>query len=182
MAINRLDKEVIDAMVEAGLICTSLGVESGSSYIRNKVMKKGLSDEKIYEIMNECAKHKHLFIKVFFIIGVPEETQETLEDTYEMIKKLPFDKISVNFIAPYPGTELFNSCVSNNLLPSETEKYVDMEIFQDSDDAPHFKPYNLTKDDLIKFRERCFDYMKKKRASSNLPNNYPLRYEGNISK
>lgn len=176
MAINRLDKEIISAMVDAGMVCTSLGVESGSEYIRNKIMKKGLSNEKIYETVNECAKHKHLFIKGFFIIGMPEETHETLQETYEMIKKLPFDKISVNFIAPYPGTELFNCCIENNLLPNKLEQYVDMEIFQDSDECPHFKPYNLTKDDLIEFRQKCFDYMKEKRAASHLPANYPLRY------
>ena len=176
MAINRLDKEIIQAMFEAGMICTSLGIESGSEYIRNKIMKKGLNNEKIYEIVNECAKYKHLFIKGFFIIGMPEETHETLQETYEMIKKLPFDKISVNFVSPYPGTELFNCCIENNLLFYKTEEYVDIEIFQDSDASPHFKPYNLTKDDLIKFREKCFDYMREKRAASHLPSNYPLRY------
>lgn len=178
MAINRLDKEIVGAMIEAGLVCTSLGIETGSEYIRNRVMKKGLLNKKIYEIVAECVKYKHLFIKGFFIIGMPEETHETLQDTYEMIKKLPFDKISVNFATPYPGTELFNCCMENNLLPYKTEDCVDMEVFQDSDEYPHFKPYKLVKSDLIEFREKCFNYMKEKRAISGLPDNYPLRYTG----
>lgn len=176
VAINRLDKEVVAAMVGAGMVCTCLAIESGSAFIRNKAMNKGLSDEKIYEVVSECAKYKSLFIKGFFIIGMPEETRETLNDTYEMIKNLPLDKINVNFVAPYPGTKLFNYCMENNLLPQKTEEYVDMEIFQGSDDFPHFKPHNLTEKNLVEFREKCFSCMRGKRALSNLPNNYPLRY------
>lgn len=176
MAINRLDKELIEAMVEAGLIFSGFGIESGSEYIRNEIMKKGLMNEKIYEIVSECAKYKHLFIKGFFIIGMPEETQETLQDTYEMMKKLPLDKISMGFAAPYPGTELFNCCIKNKLLPYKIEEYLDVKVLQSSDQHPYFKPYNLTKDDLIKFRKKCFSYMKEKRAASPLPDNYPLRY------
>ncbi len=176
LAINRLDQEIIDAMVDAGLVYVSLGVESGSEYIRNKSMKKGLMTKKIYEIVEACAKHSQLFIKGFFIIGMPEETQETLQETYEMIKKLPFDKISVNFVVPYPGTELFNYCIQHNMLRYKLEDYVDMEVFQDSDVYPHFKPHKLTIEDLVIFQKQCFDYLREKRMASNLPNNYPLRY------
>jgi radical SAM superfamily enzyme YgiQ (UPF0313 family) len=128
-----------------------------------------------------CAKHAHLFIKGFFIIGMPEETHESLEATYDMITSLPFDKINVNFVAAYPGTKLFRDCAENDLLRYKLENYVDVEIFQDSDDVPHFKPHALEMGDLIRFRKRCFDHMKEKRAASDVPGNYPLRFRGDIN-
>jgi len=177
LAINKLDQEIIDAMVDAGLVYVSLGIESGSEYIRNKIMRKGLLTKKIYEVVGACTKYKHLFIKGFFIIGMPQETHETLRETYEMIKNLPFDKINVNFIALYPGTELFDYCISHNLFNYGHKDYVDIEVFQDSDDRPHFKPYELTMEELISFRQNCFDYMKEKRKSSGVPENFPLRLD-----
>ncbi len=177
LAINKLDQEIIDAMVEAGLVYASLGIESGSGYLRNKIMRKGLITKKIYDVVEACARHRSLFIKGFFIIGMPQETLETLQETYEMIRKLPFDKINVNFVAPYPGTELFSYCAQHNMLKYKQLDYVDIEVFQDSDTYPHFKPHNLTMDDLVIFRQKCFDCMAKKRRNSGLPENYPLRFK-----
>lgn len=126
IAINRLDEEVIDTMVAGGMIKICLAVENGSEYIRNKIMRKNLSNEKIYEVFETCAKHKHLFIVAFFIIGMPEETHQTLEETYEMIKKLPFDNIAMSLATPYPGTELFKQCLDNNLLSYKAKDCVDV--------------------------------------------------------
>lgn len=176
VAINRLDQETIDAMVDAGLIRISIAIESGSEYIRNKVMGKGLSTERIYEVVEACAKHSRLFINSFFIIGMPQETDKTLDDTYEMIKRLPLDKFAINFATPYPGTRLFDFCIEHKLLPYKFEDYVDNELLQPRTN-PHFKPFSLTTDDLIRFREKCFDYLREKRSNSTLPNNYPFRYK-----
>lgn len=178
VAISKLDAEIIEAMVDAGWVRSGFGIEAGSEYIRNKIMKKGLSTKRIYEVVEACAKHDHLFMTGFFIIGMPEETHETLQETYEMIKKLPLDRIGVTFAAPYPGTELFNYCIKHNLLRYKAEEYVDVEVFLDTDSYPHFKPHKLTHDDLISFRKKCNDYMTRKRTASNLPDNYPLRYRG----
>jgi hypothetical protein len=94
-----------------------------------------------------------------------------------MIKELPFDKVALYFACPYPGTELFNYCVKHNLLPYRTEDYVDVEYLQIVTDRPHFKPHKLTIDDLIRFREKGFTYLREKRIASGLPENYPLRYK-----
>ena len=178
VAINRLDQEIIDAMVDAGLIRISLGIESGSEYIRNKSMKKGLNTEKIFEVVKACKKHSTLFINSFFIIGMPQETHKTLEETYALIKELSLDKFAMNFATPYPGTELFDYCIEHKLLSYEAEDYVDVAYLQPRADRPHFKPHELEIEDLVRFRQRCYDYQEKIRMDSDLPNNYPLRYVG----
>lgn len=176
MAIKLLNKEIINALVGAGLVYTSLGIESGSEYIRNVEMKKGLKTKDIYKIVKLCAKHKKLFVKGFFIIGMPGETKKTLDETYQMIKKLSLDKIGMYFVFPYPGTELFYYCLEHKLLQHNVADYTDIEIFQDTDDKPHIKPPNISVKELAHFREKCLDYMKQKRASFKFPDNYPLRY------
>jgi len=177
VAMNRLDKEIVDALVEAGMIWISVAPESGSEFIRNKCMGKGLSNEKIYEIVNACAAHKKLFIKGFFIIGMPQETHQTLEDTYKMIKELPLDKFALNFATAYPGTRLFDYCIQNGLIKYQLEDYMDIEDLQFRSNKPHFKPHNLELDDLIVFQNKGYAYMEELRSKSKVPGNYPLRYE-----
>lgn len=176
LAVKRLDREIIDALVDAGMTRISIAIESGSEYIRNEVMRKGLSNQKIYEVAEDCARHRHLFVQAFFIAGMPQETHETLEETYEMIKRLPLDKLGIFYATPYPGTKLFNYCNDHKLLESASEELVDVEHLQHLADTPHFKPHNLSIDDLISFRERCYGFMDKKRTASGIPGNIPMRY------
>lgn len=176
-AINKLDEEVVDALVEAGMVRISLAVESGSEFIRNKVIGKGLSAKKIFEVFDTCARHKNLFIVSFFIIGMPEETVDTLDETYQLIMKLPLDSIGVFYATPYPGTRLFDYCVGNGLISGETGNYLDCEQFYHITNKPHFKPHDLTIDQLVDFKRKCEEYMQKNRAASRFPACYPLRFE-----
>ena len=65
VALNKLDDDIIAALMGAGLTRISIAIESGSEYIRNKVIKKGLSTEKIYENTSILASYDELFINAF---------------------------------------------------------------------------------------------------------------------
>ena len=53
-----------------------------------KIMRKKLSRNKILEVTKLIRKYKDLNIAAFFIMGMPEDTIETLRDTYNMIKEI----------------------------------------------------------------------------------------------
>ena len=102
LSINTLDEKTMDTLVSAGMVRTYLAIESGSDFIRNKVMRKNVSNEKIYEVINLTKKYKQLNVAAFFIMGMPEETKETLKETYRMIKELKVDRIFLMNIVPFP--------------------------------------------------------------------------------
>ncbi len=174
VAINRLDEETIGYMVNAGLVKIDLPIESGDERIRNDCIHKHLPTEKIYEIFDICKKYNHLFIRVFFIIGMPQETHESLEASYKMMQELPMDKFRPTFACPYPGTELFDYCIEHKLISGD---FVDIGDMHGSADHPFFKPHNLSIDDLLEFKKRCTNLYREKRSASELRWNYPLRYK-----
>lgn len=157
ISIKTLDEEVLDSMVSAGLVRTCLAIESGSDFIRNKVMKKNLSREKILEVVKLTKKYKQLYVNGFFIIGMPEETAETLEDTYKMVGELDLDRVYLQNIIPFPGTEVFNQALRDNLLVELNPEglYKSGELYITNYDRYFIKPYQLEIKDLQKFRERC---------------------------
>lgn len=150
LAINSIDEEVLDALVEAGLIRTSIAIESGSEFIRNKVMKKRLSNEKIYEVIRLTKKYKDLYVRAFFIIGMPEETRETLFETEQMIKDIDVDGPHVIPLVPFPGTPVFAQALRDNLFVEEIDmKNIWQRPFFFSDSSSFFiRPYAMTLDDL----------------------------------
>jgi anaerobic magnesium-protoporphyrin IX monomethyl ester cyclase len=167
--INSLDEEVIEAMAAAGLTRISLPIESGNDHIRNTVMKKHVTKEKIRDVVRLIRQHPHLYIRAFFIIGMPEETKETLEDTYNLIKEINADRAYLQHILPFPGTDIFEQVSRDNL-------FADMDVekrygAQDLDgqywtnyDRYFVKPYNLEINDLREFRARFDQLVAEQRA------------------
>lgn len=157
VSINTLDAEVIEALAAAGLTRIALPIESGSDFIRNTIMRKKLSRSKIFDTVNLLRQYKQIFIRTFFIIGLPEETQQTLQDTYEMIEELNVDKVHLTNIVPFPGTEVYQTAQKDNLFVNinPSEFYLSDALYQTNYDHFSIKPYNLSIEELKQFRKRC---------------------------
>ena len=165
ISIKTLDKEVIDVLIQAGLIRTCIAIESGSEFIRNQVIQKGLPTQTIYDFFEMVEDYKDLHIKVFFIIGYPQETKETLKETYEMIKRIPIEQVGIFFLALYPGTTIFKYCQDNNLISYSPNNLHNIDtLYYYENDAPLIKPYQLKIEDLIEFRKKAYDFINQRRA------------------
>jgi magnesium-protoporphyrin IX monomethyl ester (oxidative) cyclase len=157
-------------MYEAGLIRASFAIESGNEYIRNKIMGKHVKTEKIYEVVELAHAYKNLFTIAFFITGMPEDTVETLNDTYLMIEQLKFkiNKFYINDVIPFPGTELFKQCVRDNLFTKKMDLNniwktpVDWKEYRQNKNIDQFyiKPYNMSLEQLLEFKEKIDKYDK----------------------
>lgn len=106
------DYETLKTLRDNGLRLLLVGFESGNQQILNGI-KKGLRLETAREFMANCRK---LGIKVHgtFIIGLPVETPETIEETIRFACELDPHTIQVSIAAPYPGTELYDQAVRND--------------------------------------------------------------------
>ena len=178
LGINHLNEELIDALVEAGASYVYLAVESGSPFIRNKIIGKKLSDEKIYEVVNYFSKkYPQIRLCAFFIIGFPEETKNTLNDSLKMITN--FDTVipEVFNCIPYYGTRLWEQCVKDNLLTFDHKDAWKKGYIMGTNSKSWFStgdiienefcltPYNLTLNELKKYRQ-LFDKIYKERAAA----------------
>jgi anaerobic magnesium-protoporphyrin IX monomethyl ester cyclase len=144
-----LDDEVIDALAEAGFAYCFLAIESGSDFIRNKVMHKDLSKDTIFRVVESFRRHPSVHLAAFFIMGMPEDTKETLDETYELIEQLDLDSYKMSVATPFPGTNLFKQCQEDNLFVKKHDRdllWRDSTWFQRilNEDHPFFfKPYNM---------------------------------------
>ena len=154
--ISTLDAEIIELLVNAGLIKTCLAVESGSPIIR-KSINRNIKQEKIYHIFDIVNKFPQLVFNTFFVVGFPNETFDTLEETDRLINELNLKRAVISFATPFPGTELFRECVENNLLDIDTKSGIhNLDNFYYGRGLPFIKPYRLEKQDLVDFRMKIY--------------------------
>ncbi|MBW2107082.1 MAG: radical SAM protein [Deltaproteobacteria bacterium] len=103
--VDHVDEEVLDWMRMAGCVQISYGVESGSKEIRKR-LGKPLRTRDI-----KCAfaltRSRGILARAYFIYGAPGETQQTIQQTVDLIRQIkPF--VCVSYILEiYPGTALY---------------------------------------------------------------------------
>jgi hopanoid biosynthesis associated radical SAM protein HpnJ len=100
------DYETLKAMKDAGCRLLIVGFESGDDQILKNI-KKGTTTEQGRVFMKNCKK-LGLVVHGDFILGLPGETKETIEQTIRFAKELDCETIQVSIAHAYPGTELYD--------------------------------------------------------------------------
>ena len=115
--VKLVDEEIVSLMKNAGCYQIALGVESGNNDILRQ-MRKGITVEEALKAANIVKKHG-LITNVFFIVGFPQETESTLNDTFKAMKTIDCNQLAYSIFTPYPGTEAFDFCAANNLVKND---------------------------------------------------------------
>jgi tRNA A37 methylthiotransferase MiaB len=115
--VNLVDEENISLMKDAGCESISLGVESGNNQILNEI-RKDITIEKALAAADLIKKHD-IRLGVFFMVGFPQETEESMNDTMRAMKNIKADSIIFSIFTPYPGTETFDFCKEKGLVKDD---------------------------------------------------------------
>jgi hopanoid biosynthesis associated radical SAM protein HpnJ len=142
--------ETLKAMKEAGCRLLIVGYESGDQQILKNI-KKGATIERARQFTKDCHK-LGLVIHGDFILGLPGETHETINNTIAFAKELDVETIQVSVAHAYPGTELYDYAVSNGFMVKDT-KMVDDSGHQ----LAHIQYPGLPADDILDAVHRFYD-------------------------
>lgn len=113
-----LDYDTLKKLRDNGLRLLLVGFESGNQEILNNI-KKGIKLEVAREFVKNCHK-LGITIHGTFIIGLPVETRETIEETIRFACELSPHTIQVSIAAPYPGTELYQQAQANSWFTDDS--------------------------------------------------------------
>ena len=98
--------EFIDMMIDSGCIGVGLGIESGSNTILKNINKA--EETETMKIAVAMLKERGLFVKAFFIVGLPGENEETLAETDRFLREVQLDDIDCKIFQPYPGSPIYD--------------------------------------------------------------------------
>ncbi len=115
---DSVDYPLLQLMKEAGCYYTAFGIEFGSERML-KLTHKQLSLDTVKKTV--AMAHKLGYITHgFFIMGHPQEKQEDIEATIDVARKMPLDRMSVTFMLPLPGSEIFDYYLQKDYLNMES--------------------------------------------------------------
>lgn len=116
-------RETLKVLRDNGLRLLLVGYESGNQQILHNI-KKGMRIEVAKRFTKDC-HDLGITIHGTFILGLPGETKETIEETIRFATEINPHTIQVSLAAPYPGTFLYNQALENGWLDDANAELVD---------------------------------------------------------
>ena len=110
-------RKTLEVLKDNGLRLLLVGYESGNQQILHNI-KKGVRLEVARRFTKDCHA-LGIVIHGTFILGLPGETRETIQETLDFAKEMNPHTIQVSLAAPYPGTVLYRQAKENGWLPDE---------------------------------------------------------------
>ena len=107
--------ETVDLMAVSGCKYISISPESGSENVMKNIGKP-FNLEHAYKIVKRM-NEKKIFSQACFVLGFPDEGEDDINKTKEMIYKLTkngVDEIAIFIITPIPGSSIFDKLKGYN--------------------------------------------------------------------
>jgi hopanoid biosynthesis associated radical SAM protein HpnJ len=149
-----IDYDTIKSFKDNGLRLFLVGYESGNDDILTRI-KKGVTMAEMRQFTRDCHK-AGVLIHGTFILGLPVETQQTIQNTMDFAKELDVFSIQVSLAAPYPGTELYEMARQNGWFTSKSKTDL---VVSDGQQQSTLEYPGLSKDKIFSELDRFYrDY------------------------
>ena len=116
-------RATLEVLRDNGLRLLLVGYETGNQQILHNI-KKGMRVDVARRFTKDCHE-LGITIHGTFILGLPGESRETIEETIAFAADINPHTIQVSLAAPYPGTELYRQAVENGWLDTEHAELID---------------------------------------------------------
>ena len=112
-------RKTLEILKANGLRLLLVGYELGNQKILHNI-KKGLLVDVARRFTKDCHE-LGIVIHGTFILGLPGETRETIQETLNFAKEINPHTIQVSLAAPYPGTFLYKQAKENGWFAEDVD-------------------------------------------------------------
>lgn len=138
------DLGLLKLMKRSGCWQINYGIESADQQILD-FAKKGITTEQVERAV-DLADKAGILSKGYFILGLPYETQETMDKTIRFAKRIPLSDISVFMLTPFPGSEMYEIAREHGSIEDDLEKMNVLDVV--------YVPTGLTREKLLYYQRR----------------------------
>lgn len=115
--VDTIDEKIVQKMKESGCMELQFGIETGNEKLRNS-LKKNITNDQIISAFDICKKYG-INTYAYMILGFPDETPDTIADTFEFLAYIRPRLIRPTYLCPIPGSELYRECKQRGLLKDD---------------------------------------------------------------
>jgi len=144
---NIADIDMMKAMKNADCWSIMVGGESGSDRVLSYI-KKGVTVKQLRQV-GKWANEVGLVSRVSFIIGLPTDTKETIQETIDFVKDQDFHFPYFQLYVPLPGTEMYEDLPRHGTFVKKDASVI-------SASQVNYLPHGLSETFLLEAYRRAF--------------------------
>lgn len=114
LRVDKIDRELLELMKEAGCYRVIFGIESGNQEVLDRIKKK-IPVRQVREAV-QAARDTGLESVGYFMMGLPGENEAAMKDTIRLAVDSGLDLAKVSLTIPLPGTELYHDLLGEGKL------------------------------------------------------------------
>ncbi len=115
LALYALDRQMLEALKNAGVNQLLLSIESGSNRVLTQIMHKPFDLSLAKSVADDC-RELGIYTNVNILIGLPGETKQDIEDARSFLKTIDANWFLIFCATPLIGSEMFDICLKKNYL------------------------------------------------------------------
>jgi anaerobic magnesium-protoporphyrin IX monomethyl ester cyclase len=126
ISMRVLDRDICEGFKKTRTKSLHIAIESGNQFIQDNVMKKRLN-------LNVTEKKVHLlreynfWVRAYWVLGMPGESLETINDTIAYAQKLPVDWNVFHMATPLIGSEMYDMAVKGGYIVAQDQSNIHYE-------------------------------------------------------
>jgi len=161
MRPNLVDDWMVDLLAEAGCVRVHMAIEAGNEGVRNAILNRRLSNEKLVESFLKF-KRKGIQVMSYNIVGSPHETPSAVLETIKLNAVIDPDFIQHSIFYPYEGTPLYDLVTKEGLW---AKNRVVTDYFRDT----ALEQSSISRDQVLMFQENFKELVKHYKRVDRLP-------------
>lgn len=162
--VDTVTRDKVRVMSESGCHCISFGIESGSPKIL-AFYDKGTTPEQAEQAFGWCHE-AGVEATANIMIGFPMETDEDIDMTYRLLKRLKPDDIIVYFSTAIPGRHIHTWAVENGYLANDTNPELLDPARNRAHEIINMRLPNLTIDEVVGWKRKIERYRSWRKMTS----------------
>jgi radical SAM superfamily enzyme YgiQ (UPF0313 family) len=149
--VDMLDDERILLMKDAGCVMMSLGIQSGNPDVREEILNRPMSNEKILGVCDQIHR-ANISIMTENILGLPSEDKWRILDTIKINSQINPENMWVFMFQPFKSTDIFEYCKREGYLLDDSEIY---QLGINNWDGPNIRTPHI-KGERVRFYQNFF--------------------------
>ena len=145
---DHLDEKILKKMKAAGCHSVGVGVESANAGIIKNIKKRVDTDQAL-KVVRMAHKHE-MRILLYFQLGLPGETKETMQETLDFALKSGADLVTFGIATPVPGTQFYDYIKEQGLFITDDWNDFDPTL------PPVFSYPGLSSEEIYEFSKKAY--------------------------
>lgn len=151
--VDHVDEELLRAMRVSGLRRIMYGFEAGDDATLENIEKRTTLDAARKAV--EATRKAGVQIIGFFMMGVPGDTKESIDQTIRFAASLDIDFAKFTVFSPFPGTRIYEEFLENGKIP-HTHDWERFTNYPSKDNPPIYLPGELSTQDIMRLQKKAF--------------------------